>query len=202
MVAVRSSQLRTPYHAQRGALFLRGTTTPQRSWDLLEPGPSYLALSPTNLKKSRIVQGERTGAGALQEGGEADGSTETVGEAQGGRARTLNGASRLVGQPGQVVVPAESRADISAHGFWKRGTTAMFDIRIVNLDAVSYLRMTPEKALAKAEKENKELYPQACLERRRNFNPMVLSADGIPGAEALAAHKRLAALLSYKLKRE
>ena len=26
--------------------------------------------------------------------------------------------------------------------------------------------------------------------------------DGIPGAEALAAHKRLSALLSYKLKRE
>ena len=31
---------------------------------------------------------------------------------------------------------------------------------------------------------------------------MVYSADGIPGAEALAAQKRLAAQLSYKLKRE
>ena len=31
---------------------------------------------------------------------------------------------------------------------------------------------------------------------------MVYSADGIPGAEALDAQKRLAALLSYKLKRE
>ena len=30
---------------------------------------------------------------------------------------TVNGAARLVGQPGQVVVPAELRADISAHGF-------------------------------------------------------------------------------------
>ena len=50
-------------------------------------------------------------------------------------------------------MPAESRAYVSAHGFWKRGATAMFDIRIVNLDAGSYLRMTPENALAKAEKE-------------------------------------------------
>ena len=41
-------------------------------------------------------------------------------------------------------------ADVSAHGFWKQGTTAMFGIRIFNLDAGSYLRMTPEKALAKA----------------------------------------------------
>ena len=71
--------------------------------------------------------------------------------------------ARLVGRPGQVEVPAELRADVSAHIFWKRGTTAMFDIRIFNLDAGSYLRMTPGKALAKAEKENKDLYLQACL---------------------------------------
>ena len=93
-------------------------------------------------------------AGARQEGGEADGGTDTVG-------RMVIRAARLVGQPGQVVVPAESRADVSAHGFWKRGTTAMFGIRIVNLDAVSYLHKTPEKALPKAEKEKKDLYLQA-----------------------------------------
>ena len=53
----------------------------------------------------------------------------------------------------------------------------MFDIRIVNLDAGSYLCMTPEKALAKAEKEMKDLYLQACLEWRRTFTPMVYSTD-------------------------
>ena len=78
----------------------------------------------------------------------------------------------------------------------------MFGIRIVNLDAGSYLHMTPEKALAKAEKENKDLYLQDCLERRRTFTPMVYSVYGIPGAEALASQKRLVALLRYKLKRE
>ena len=88
--------------------------------------------------------------GARQEEGEADGGTETVGESQGGRARTVNGVTRLVVQPRQVEVLADSRADISAHGFWKRGTTAVFDIRIFNLDAGSYLGMTLEKALAKA----------------------------------------------------
>ena len=76
-------------------------------------------------------------------------------------------------RPGQVEVPAESRADISAHGFWKQGTTTIFDIRIVNIDAAFYLRMTLEKALAKTEKENKDLYLQACLESKSNFTPMV-----------------------------
>ena len=94
--------------------------------------------------------------------------------------RTINGAARLAGQSVQVLVLAESMADVSAHGFWKRGTTTMFDIRIVNLDTSSYLRMMPEKALVKAEKEKKELYLQACLERRRTFTPMVYSTDGYP----------------------
>ena len=56
----------------------------------------------------------------------------------------------------------------------------MFEIRIVNLDTVSYMRMTPEKALEKVEKENKYFYLQACLEHRQTFTPMVYSADGIP----------------------
>ena len=76
-------------------------------------------------------------------------------------------------RPGQVQVPTYSRAEVSAHGFWKRGTTAMFDIRIVNLDAGSYLCMTLEKALANSEKENNYLYLQAFLEYRSTFTPMV-----------------------------
>ena len=63
-------------------------------------------------------------------------------------------------------------------------------------------RMTPEKALSNTEKENMELYLQACLERRRTFIAMVYSADRISGAESLAAQKRLAALFRYKLKQE
>ena len=49
----------------------------------------------------------------------------------------------------------------------------MFDIRIANLNAGSYLHMTLEKALAKAKKEKKDFYLQACLERRHIFTPMV-----------------------------
>ena len=75
-------------------------------------------------------------------------------------------------------------------------------LELSNLDACSYLRMTPEKALSKAEKVKKDLHLQACLERRRTFTPMVYSEYRIPGVEALATQKRLAVLLSYKLKRE
>ena len=46
------------------------------------------------------------------------------------------------------------------------------------------------------------MYLQACLECKSNFTPIVYPEYRIPGAEALAAQKRFAALLSYKLKRE
>ena len=92
---------------------------------------------------SRIVHGEMTGTGARQEGETAKGGVDISAEAQGdgGSGRTVNGAARLARSPGQVEVPVELRADVSAHGFWKWGTTASFGIRIVNLDAGSYLRM-------------------------------------------------------------
>ena len=114
----------------------------------------------------------------------------------------MNGAAVLPRRPGKVEVPAELRADVSTHGLWKRWTTAMFDILIVNIDEGSYLRMTPEKSLAKAEKEKKDFYLQACLERIGTFVPMIYSAEKIRGAEALAAQKILATLISYKLKCE
>ena len=31
----------------------------------------------------------------------------------------------------------ETRADVGSHGFWRRGTTALFDVRVVNLDTGS-----------------------------------------------------------------
>ena len=69
----------------------------------------------------------------------------------------MNRASVLARMTVQVEVPAESREDISAHVFWKQGTTAMFDIQIVNLDAVSCRHMMPEKDLSKGENGNKDL---------------------------------------------
>ena len=76
----------------------------------------------------------------------------------------------------------------------------MLEIRSVNLDTGSYLTMTLEKALAKAERNKKDVYLKACLKRRRYFMPMFYSANGISGLETLSAQKRLATLLRYKLK--
>ena len=36
-----------------------------------------------------------------------------------------------------VTVPDGSRSDVSVHGLWKWGTSALFDVRIANLDKYS-----------------------------------------------------------------
>ena len=145
----------------------------QKSGAPLETGPLYLVLLPTNLKSTVGQYRGGGGGGSRQESGIADGSVETVRESQGGSERTVIRADRLVGRLVQVEVPAYLREDVSAHGFWKRGTTTMFDIQIVNLGAGSYLHMTPEKDLVKSEMEKKDLYLQACLDRIRTFTSMV-----------------------------
>ena len=136
----------------RGGLVLVRHDETAKDWVTL--GAQALVPSAITYKpkiNSRIVQGERNGAGARQEGGGANGR-DTVLAPQGGRSRTVNGVARLVGQPGQVEVPAESRADVSAHSFWKLGITKMFDIQIFNLNTGSYLSKMTRKDITKAEK--------------------------------------------------
>ena len=164
--------------------------------------PSTISYRPQI--NSRTVQKERNGVGARQEGETSKGKSDIAEEAQGGggNERARNKAADLERRPGQVAVPAESRADVSVQGFWKQGTHVMFEKRIVSLDAGSYLRITPEKSLAKAEKDRKDLYIQDFLEIRRFLTPMVNYANRIPGTEALAAQNILATLISFKLKRE
>ena len=57
------------------------------------------------------------------------------------------------------------------------------------------------KALEMEDKEKNYKYIRTCLDHRRSFTPMVYSADGIPGREAIAAQQRLALQLSNNMKR-
>ena len=94
--------------------------------------------------------------------------------------------------------PQELRGDVAVHGFWRRGTTAIFDIRVTDTDAASYRRKDPAKVLGDQEKAKKLKYGEACREAHRHFTPLVFSVDGLEGTEAKAARKRLASRLAAK----
>ena len=95
----------------------------------------------------------------------------------------------------------ELRGDIAVHGFWTRGTTAIFDVRITDTDAPSNRNTAPKKVLQRQEKEKKDKYGALCIARRRTFTPLVFSVDGLQGEEATAASRRVAASLAAKWKR-
>ena len=94
------------------------------------------------------------------------------------------------------MVPDESRGDVSVHGFWKWDTFALFDMQIVNLDAVSYLCQTSVKDLASVEKRKKEKYLYPSLDLTSSFTTMLYSAESIPRIETVAVQQRLAWILS------
>ena len=101
------------------------------------------------------------------------------------------------GRGGQATTP-ELRGDVAAHGFWRRGTTTIFDVRITDTDARSYRRTDPHKVLRTQEAEKKAKYGEACAAARRHFTPLVFSVDGLSGPEAQAAQKKLARRLANK----
>ena len=78
----------------------------------------------------------------------------------------------------------------------------MFDVHTDNLEVVSYLCISPGKALVKAEKEKKYKYLQPCMESRCYFTPLVLSEDGIPGEQVWATNRRMVLHLRFKLNQE
>ncbi|KAL3768952.1 hypothetical protein ACHAWO_004062 [Cyclotella atomus] len=96
----------------------------------------------------------------------------------------------------------ENRGDKGVHGFWKRGRTCIFDVMITDTEGRSNRNQEPERVLAKCEhtKKNKHLVP--CLERRRDFTPLVYSVDGMAGRETKMAERRLASQLAWKWKRD
>ena len=64
---------------------------------------------------------------------------------------------------GKRIVPEYKWTGESSHRFYKSGATDMLDVFIINLEVGLYLKMEPEKAIVKVEKEKKHKHLQVCL---------------------------------------
>ena len=49
----------------------------------------------------------------------------------------------------------EQKGNLLIRDLWQQGTDSVHDMRVVNTDALSYVRKTPEKCLHKAERGKK-----------------------------------------------
>jgi hypothetical protein len=117
-----------------------------------------------------------------------------------------DGMRATQGQPtwrgNDTTLGEEARGDVSAHGFWQRGRSTIFDIRISDTDSKSYGNTSSEKLLERFAQQKRDKYEVACLERRKDFTPLCYSVDGMACKAAKAAERRLAQLLSVKWDRQ
>ena len=92
-------------------------------------------------------------------------------------------------------------ADFGVHGVWSPQSEALFDIRVTDTDAQSYLGHAPESILFRVETEKKQKYSAAANACRAHFLLLCFSVDGLAGSEATCYIKRLATRLSSKWER-
>ena len=69
-------------------------------------------------------------------------------------------------------------ADLGVRGVWIPQGEALFDVRVVDTDASSYVNCSVSTVLASAEEEKKRKYLPAAELHHASFTPFVVSVDG------------------------
>ena len=114
----------------------------------------------------------------------------TIFYGNGSRAGVNNANPTTPRQPNPTnTLRDEARGDVLAHCFWNCGHGTVFDVRICDTDSRSYGNTSSIKILERHAKEKKDKYKTACLDRRRDFTPLVYSVDGMASKDARTADR-------------
>ena len=98
-----------------------------------------------------------------------------------------------------AVTSPEARLDIKAGGFWQRGVTAFFDVRITHVNSKCNQNKPTTTIFKEHENEKKRKYQQRVLDvEMGTFTPLVLGTNGGMGTECQMFLKHLADKLSRK----
>lgn len=101
--------------------------------------------------------------------------------------------------PPTAIITDDARADVSARGFWVRGSKAFLDVRIFNPIAKRYSAQSLSAAHRRNEKEKKRQYNDRIQHiEHGSFTPLVFSSFGGMAHECDAFYKRLANKLADK----
>ena len=90
----------------------------------------------------------------------------------------------------------DARLDIKAKGFWRRGQTAFFDVRVTHVNSGTNTGKSTKTIFREHEASKKREYMQRVLDiEHASFTPLVFSTNGGMGEEG----QRFVAALSDKL---
>uniref|UniRef100_A0A8D8W759 Reverse transcriptase domain-containing protein n=3 Tax=Cacopsylla melanoneura TaxID=428564 RepID=A0A8D8W759_9HEMI len=91
------------------------------------------------------------------------------------------------------------RGDLAVRGVWEAQREALFDVRVMDTDAPSYVSRPVMSVLQSAEEEKKRKYLQACEERHATFTPLVTSVDGLFGLQMTCFVRTLVERLAERM---
>ena len=98
-----------------------------------------------------------------------------------------------------AVTSSEARLDIRAGGFWSRGVTAFFDVRVTHVNFKCYQNKTTSEVFKEQEDEKKRKYQQQVLVvEMGSFTPYVFGTNGGMGNECQRFLKHLADKIAQK----
>ena len=96
-----------------------------------------------------------------------------------------------------AVTSPEARLDFKAEGFWSRGVTAFFDVRVTHVNSKCNQGKATSTIFKEQEEEKKRKYQQRVLDvEMGSFTPLVFGTNGGMGAECNCFLKHLAEKLS------
>ena len=98
-----------------------------------------------------------------------------------------------------AVTSSEARLDIKAGGFWARGVTAFFDVRVTHVNSKCYQSKPTSEVFKEQEEEKKRKYQQWVLDvEMGSFTPLVFGTNGGMGNECQRLLKHLADKIAQK----
>ena len=98
-----------------------------------------------------------------------------------------------------AVTTPEARLDIKAGGFWSRGITAFFDVRVTHVNSKCNQNKPTSTIFKEHENDKKRKYQQRILDvEMGTFTPLIFGTNGGMGVECQMFLKHLADKLSRK----
>ena len=98
-----------------------------------------------------------------------------------------------------AVTSSEARLDIKAGGFWARGVTTFFDVRVKHVNSKCYQSKPTSEMFKEQDEEKKRKYQQRVLDiEMGSFTPLVFGTNGGMGNECQGFLKHLADKMAQK----
>ena len=98
-----------------------------------------------------------------------------------------------------AVTSSEARLDIKAGGFWSRGVTTFFYVRVTHFNSKCYQDKTTSEVFKEQEDKKKRKYQQRVLDvEMGSFTPLVFGTNGGMGNECQRFLKHLADKIAQK----